>query len=159
MAWDGGGRRREASCLEPGGPGSEAALLGHHAGGWSPVVVSHPSAQEGPWLSLPRGLSQLPLKLFMSCVCQAPGYHDLRAIIEVLVTVLGEVQDGILRYCSASTPVLAVGWPPPHRSPRVQMGALIISGHQRRQGEDKVGRLPLVPLQVVGSLKLGQSSS
>lgn len=39
------------------------------------------------------------------------------------------------------------------------MGALIISGHQRRQGEDKVGRLPLAPLQVVGSLKLGQSSS
>lgn len=39
------------------------------------------------------------------------------------------------------------------------MGALIISGHQRRQGEDKVGRLPLVLLQVVGSLKLGQSSS
>lgn len=39
------------------------------------------------------------------------------------------------------------------------MGALIISGHQRRQGGDRVGRFPLVPLQVVGSLKLGQSSS
>lgn len=38
------------------------------------------------------------------------------------------------------------------------MGALIISGHQGGQREDRVGRFPLVPLQVVGSLKLGQSS-
>lgn len=39
------------------------------------------------------------------------------------------------------------------------MGALIISGHQCRQGGDRVGRFPLVLLQVAGSLKLGQSSS
>lgn len=37
------------------------------------------------------------LKAVHVLICQAPGYHDLRAIIEVLVTVLGEVQDGILR--------------------------------------------------------------
>lgn len=36
-------------------------LLSHQPGGWSPISRSPtPSAQEGPRLSLPRGLSQLP---------------------------------------------------------------------------------------------------
>lgn len=37
------------------------------------------------------------LKIIHVLVRQAPGHHNLRAIIEVLVSVLGEIQDGILR--------------------------------------------------------------
>lgn len=30
-------------------------------------------------------------------ICQAPSHHNLRAIVKVLVSVLGEVLDGVLR--------------------------------------------------------------
>lgn len=133
LGW--GGRRREATVAwSQVGLVQRLLLLGHHAGGWSPVGRPPPQCTEGLFGSAYPVAFHSCLKAVHVLACQAPGYHDLRAIIEVLVTVL-QVQAFALRVLCLHA-CSAVGWPPPHRSPRVQMGALIISGHQRRQGED-----------------------
>ena len=160
MAWDGGRRRREASGLEPGGPGSEAASAGPSARRREPPLVGPPppAHKKVPSSAYPVAF-HICLKAVHVLVRQAPGYHNLRAIIEVLVTVLGEVQDGILRVLYLHACQQWVGHLLIEALEFRWGGTLIISGHQGGQGEDRVGPFPLVPLQVVGSLKLGQSSS
>lgn len=55
----------------------------------------YPCAHPGPSPAHPVAL-HIRLKAVHVLVHQAPSHHDLRAIIEVLVRVLGEVQDVVL---------------------------------------------------------------
>lgn len=105
----------------------------------------HPQPTAGPSPAHPV-TRHIRLKVVHVLVHQAPGHHDLRAIIEVRVSVLGEVQDSVLRVL--------------HLHPRQQwVGHLLIealesragtwspqAARMGRHGEDGVGVPSLMPM-------------